>query len=166
MIPTARKFFFFLPLKIGTFVIGLVEIVAGVGYIVGGAIIISDLGILRGSAAVGALMIASGILLLLSTASLLVGALKVRAAFLVPWMAYMLTFIITNSFLNIIVAAQYIQVWMHAAGDVNAAVAVISFLVHLYFLFVVNGLYTEIQGTEPLSHTTTQSASRPWTTPA
>jgi len=170
MIPTAKNCCCFLSLKNGTLLIGLIQIGAGIGYITGGAIIVSELGALSGSAAVGSLMIVSGVLLLLSTASLLVGALKVQASLLVPWMVYILTFIITNSFLNIIAATQYIQVGFlpgfQAAGDVNAAVAVISFLLQLYFLFVVNGLYTEIKGTVPLSHTTTQSAPRPWTTPA
>ena len=44
-----------------------------------------------------------------------------------PWIAYMLTFIVTNSFLNIIAASHYIQLGYQAEGDTNAAVAVLTF---------------------------------------
>jgi hypothetical protein len=42
-------------------------------------------------------------------------------------MVYMMAFIITNSFLNIIAAAQYIQLWYNSSGTANAVVSVLAF---------------------------------------
>jgi len=119
-----------------------------------------------GATAVGSLMIASGVLLLLSTLVLVAGALKEEATLLIPWMAYMLSFIVTNSFLHIIASAQDIEMRYHSSGDANAVISVIVFLLQLYFLYVVSCLYTQLKGTATPNHTTTQTASRPWTTTA
>jgi len=119
-----------------------------------------------GATAVGSLMIASGVLLLLSAVFLIVGALKEQASILWPWMAYMMAFIVTNSFLLIIAAAQDNESGFQALGDANAVISVVIFLFQLYFLVVVHCLYKELKGTATPDDTTTQTASRPWTTTA
>lgn len=189
MILTPKNCCCFLSLKMGTLIIGILEIAAGVGYIIGGSVRVSKAGAfmcylssdvficISGSAeltylspsmttAVGALMIASGILLLLTAVVLLAGATMEKAALLLPWMVYMLTFIVTNSFLHIIASAQDIEAHFQSLGDANAVISVLVFLVQLYCLFVVYGLYTELKEPAAISHTTTQNTSRPWTTPA
>ena len=51
-------------------------------------------------------------------------------------MVYMLTFIVTNSFLKIIAASQNIEAWHQYLGDVKAALDVLVF--RKYFVCWVN----------------------------
>jgi len=159
-----------LSLKNGTIIIAFLEMLAGLGYIIGGSIIVSDaeingIVVIKLFAAVGALMITSGILLLLTAIILLVGALREGETLLLPWLTYMLTFIITNTCLNIFAATHYNQMGHEALGSTNAAVTVLVLLIQVYFLFVVYGLYRELKGTASPNYPT-PSAPRPWTVPA
>ena len=59
-----------------------------------------------------------------------------KAALLLPWIVYMLTFIVTNSFLHIIASAQDIEAHYQSLGDANAVISVLVF--RKYFICRVN----------------------------
>ena len=51
-------------------------------------------------------------------------------------MVYMMTFIVTNSFMKIIATSQDIEAWNRTLGDANAALAILVF--RKYFVCWVN----------------------------
>ena len=65
--------------------------------------------------------------IILTTPAIYFLSLQDKATLLVPWMVYMLTFIVTNSFLKIIAAAQDIQALYQNLGDANAVLAAVVF---------------------------------------
>jgi uncharacterized membrane protein YesL len=90
-----------------------------------------------------------GAIMLLVSISLVIGAKKCIPALLVPWMVYTIVFLITNTVLYILDAAQYFAFKYIAAGTGNIVAAIIYLLLNLYFLLVVYSRYRELKDPPP-----------------
>lgn len=161
MFLTVRNCFCFFSLTRGTIIVGFLEVVGALGYLISGIFLVSDPQAYGSNVAkaVGALLVVTGALLLLFAISLLVGVLKGKPMLLVPWMAYILTAAIGNTFLNIISAAQDTEKGYNTSGALNSVVAIIALILQFYFLVVVYSLYTDVKGPQQANHTTTSSGS-------
>lgn len=141
-------------LKTGTIILGVLNALGGLGNLIQG-ITAASLGDSIGTEykdtiiAVGVVLAVIGAILLLVSICLIVGAQKNNPVLLMPWMVYTIIFVIVNTVLYIVNAAQYFEMGWSTQGTGNIIGAVIYILLETYFLLVVYSLFRELRGTAP-----------------
>jgi len=144
-------------LKTGTIILGVLNILGGLANLITGittAVVgdTFDAETKQVFVGVGAVLAVIGGILLLVAICLVIGAIKENPALLVPWMVYVIIFMIANTILYILYAAEYFSVNDAANGTGNIIAALIYLLLQTYFLLVVYSLYRELKGTAPPNH--------------
>jgi len=141
-------------LKTGTIILGVLNILGGLVNLITGiaAGVASDF--VEGESktvvvTVGVVLAVLGGILLLVSICLIIGAAKDNPALLVPWLVFTVVFLIVNTVLNIVSAAEYFALKDIAGGAGNLVAAAIYILLEIYFLLVVYSLYRELKGTAP-----------------
>jgi len=141
-------------LKTGAIILGVLNIIGGVWNLISGIMAASvsdyfDEDTKKVLVPVGAVLAVFGAILVLVSICLIIGAQKGNPVLLVPWMVFVIVFLVANTVLYIVYAVQYFAINDTTNGAGNIIAAIIYLLLQTYFLLVVYSLYRELKGTAP-----------------